>query len=76
MLLLLLLDNDLALLRLKCALMKMGSVMVEFKDLETHLNRIMGFTGSRVRISNTTSSERRWLDEDNNVGFFLVLDIV
>ena len=46
-------DNDFV--RLKCVVMKIGSVMMELHDLETHLNRIMDFTGSRVRMSDTTS---------------------
>ena len=37
---LLLLDNDLAWLNLKCVVMNNGLVIVELKDLETHLNRI------------------------------------
>ena len=33
-------DSDLVLLGLKCLVMKMGLVMLEYHDLETHLNRI------------------------------------
>ena len=40
--------------------MKMELEIVEYQDLETHLNRIKDFTGTRVRTSNTTSSSRRW----------------
>jgi hypothetical protein len=47
-------DSDLA--RSKCVLMKSGLVMMEFQGLETHLNLINDFTGSRVRMSDTTSS--------------------
>ncbi len=60
--------NDLILLR--CVEMNKGLVMVEFKDLETHLNRIKDLTGTRVRISKTTSSRRRSLEE-LEMGFFL-----
>ena len=60
--------NDLILLR--CVVMNEGLVMVEFKDLETHLNRIKDLTGTRVRISKTTSSRRRSLEE-LGMGFFL-----
>jgi hypothetical protein len=49
--------------------MKMGLVIVELQDLETHLNLIKDLTGSLVRMSNTTSSGR-CLD-DNNFGFLL-----
>ena len=42
--------------RLRCALMKMGLVIVEYPDLETHLNRIKDFTERQVSISNTISS--------------------
>ena len=40
--------------------MKLRSVIVQYQDLETHLNRIKDFTGSKVRISYTRSSGRRW----------------
>jgi hypothetical protein len=53
--LLLLDNNDFVRLRLKCEVMKMGFVIMELYDLETHLIRIMDFTGSRVRMSDTTS---------------------
>ena len=43
--------------------MKSELVMMEFQDLETHLNRTKDFAGSRVRMSKTTSSEGR---SDNN----------
>ena len=43
--------------------------MVEYQDLETHLNRIEDFTGNWVRISNTTSCGRSSDDK------FLSLDI-
>ena len=59
-------DNDFV--RLKCVVMKIGSVMMELHDLETHLNRIMDFTGSRVRMSDTTSWGRHL---DDNSDFFL-----
>lgn len=36
--------------------MKMGLVIVEYPDLETHLNRIKDFTERQVSISNTISS--------------------
>ena len=55
-------DNELA--RSRCFVMKMGFVIVEFQDWETHLNRIKDFTGSRVRMSNTTLSGRS-SDRDN-----------
>ena len=49
-------DSDsFALLRLRCVVMKIGLVMVEYQDLETHLKRIKDFTGSQVRMSNTMS---------------------
>jgi hypothetical protein len=64
-LLLLLFDNDLA--RTRCIVMKMGLVMMEFQDLETHLNRIMDFTESRVRMSDTMSSGRH----NNCFGFLM-----
>ena len=65
-------DNDLALLswRFKCLVMKMGSVIVENQDLETHLNLIKDFTGSRVSMSITMSCGRRSDDK------FLSLDII
>jgi hypothetical protein len=64
-------DNDFDWLRLKlkCLVMKMGLVMMEFQVMETHLNLIKDFTGSRVRISNTTSSGTR---SDKNIGFLVV----
>ena len=40
--------------------MKIGLVNMEFQDLETHLNRSIDFTGSRVRMSYTTSFRRCW----------------
>jgi hypothetical protein len=43
--------------------------MMEFKDLETHLNRIKDLTGIWVRMSNTTSSGTT--SEDNSFGFLL-----
>ena len=50
-------DSDsFALLRLRCVVMKIGLVMVEYQDLETYLYRTKDFTGSQVRMSNTTSS--------------------
>ena len=51
--------------------MKMRMVIVEYPDLETHLNRIKDyFTGNRVSMSNTTSSRiHDW------IGFFLDWDI-
>ena len=48
--------------------MKMGFVIVEYQDFETHLNRIKDFTGSRVRMSNTTSCGRLSSDK---FGFLL-----
>ena len=64
-------DNDFDWLRLKlkCVVMKLGLVMMEFQDLETHLNLIKDFTGSRVRMSNTTSSGT---GSDKNIGFLVV----
>ena len=56
----LLFDKDLAWLKLKCVVMKIGLVNMEFQDLETHLNRNIDFTGSRIRMSYTTSSGRCW----------------
>ena len=53
---LLLLDSDIAWLR--CVAMNLGSVIVESKDLETHLNRIKDFTGIRLRMSYTMSFRR------------------
>ena len=46
-------DDDLGWFRLslKCVEMKVGSVIMELKDFETHLNLINNFTGSRVRMS-------------------------
>jgi hypothetical protein len=38
-----------------CVVMKSGLLIMEFQDLETHLNQTKDFTGSRVRMSNTTS---------------------
>ena len=34
-------------------------VMIELQDLETHLNRVKDFTGSRPRMSSTMSSGTR-----------------
>jgi hypothetical protein len=53
--------------------MKSGLVMMEKQDLETHLNRIKDFTGSRVRMSNTTSSGT--CSDDNCLDFLLDSDI-
>jgi hypothetical protein len=51
-----------------CLVMKMGFVIVEYQDLETHLNRINDLTGSRVKMLDTTPSGRR---SKHNVGFFV-----
>lgn len=50
-------DDDLGWFRLslKCVEMKVGSVIMEFKDFETQLNRIKDFTGRPPRMSTTTS---------------------
>ena len=62
-------DSDLVLLGLKCLVMKMGLVMLEYHDLETHLNRIMDFTGSWLRmLSNKMSSGRDCLDVRGAIG--------
>ena len=50
--------------------MKRGSMIVEYQDLETHRNLIKDFTGSRVRMSITTSCGRRSDDK------FLSLDFI
>ena len=47
--------SDLVRLRLKCVEMKVGSEIMESQDLETNLNRVKDFTGSRPKISLTTS---------------------
>ena len=51
--------------------MKMGFVIVEFQEWETHLNRIKDFTGSQVRMSNTTlpgrSSDRDNISVDRDI---------
>ena len=51
----------------------MGFVIVEYHDLETHLNRIKDFTGSRVIMSNTMSSSRT--RSVNNLSFSVGRDI-
>ena len=47
--------SDLVRLRLKCVEMKVGSEMMELQDLETDLNLVKDFTGSRTKMSLTTS---------------------
>jgi hypothetical protein len=54
--------------------LKTGLVMVEFQDLDTHLNRTKDFAGSRVRMSTTTPSGGR--SDDNSFGFIVGLDII
>ena len=49
-------DSDWLRLSFKCFLMKVVSVMMELQDFETHLNLVKDFTGSRARMSSTTSS--------------------
>ena len=49
-------DSDWLWLSFKCLLMKVVSVMMELQDFETHLNLVKDFTGSRARMSSTTSS--------------------
>ena len=49
---------------------KKGSVMTEYQDLETRLNLIKDFTGSRLSMSITTSYGTR---SDNDFGFLLLL---
>jgi len=39
----------------RCNFMKAGSMMMEFQDLQMHLNRMRRFTGSHERISATSS---------------------
>ena len=52
-------DSDWLRLSFKCLLMKMGSLIMEFQDFETHLNRIKDFTGRWAKMSSTTSSGTR-----------------
>ena len=47
--------SDLVRLRLKCVEMRVGSEMMELQDLETDLNLVKDFTGSRPKMSLTTS---------------------
>ena len=49
-------DSDWLWLSCECLLMKVVSVMMELQDFETHLNLVKDFTGSRARMSSTTSS--------------------
>ena len=51
-------DSDCLRLSLKCLVMKVGSVMMESQDFETHLNRVKDFTGRWPRMSSMTSSGR------------------
>ena len=53
--------------------MKLGFVIVEYHDLETHLNRIKDFTGSRVSMSNKMSLSRT--RSVNNLRFSVGRDI-
>ena len=62
------LDNDFVLLRLKCVVMKIGVVIVEFKDLETDLNRIKDLAGKHGRMSWTMWSGTY---SDGTLGFLL-----
>ena len=48
-------DSDWLRLSFKCLQMKVVSVIMEFQDFETHLNLVKDFTGSRARMSYTSS---------------------
>ena len=67
MLFLLLLDSDIAWLRF--VVMKLGLVMMELKDLETHLNWIKDFNGSPIRMLFGACS---W---DNNIFFSIFTNL-
>ena len=62
-------DSDRLRLRLKCLLMKVGLVVIELPDLETHPNRIQDFffTVSRFKCVSKSGTHSRFRFRDISV---------